>query len=271
MFKLALCQMLVEGNRKDANLARAAEMIATAARNGAQVVLLPEALTLGWTHPASRAEADEYPDGKSCTAFREAARKNQCYVCAGFVERAGDNVYNAAVLIDPAGEVLLLHRKLNELEIGHDAYDQGDRLGVVKTPLGTFGVMICADAFAAGEVVTRALGYMGADVILSPTAWAVPSDHDNQKEPYGALWRDSYGKVAADFKLWIAGVTNVGWLKAGPWEGWKCIGCSMVVGPDGKQVLQGPYGSDAEIILYVDITPVPRPARGCGWQKEWKK
>jgi hypothetical protein len=107
---------------------------------------------------------------------------------------------------------------------------------------------------------------MGAQVILSPCAWAVAADHDNDREPYGGLWRGCYGPVAKDFHLWIAGVSNVGWLTAGPWEGRQCIGSSLVIGPTGEAVLQGPFGRDAETILYVDIDPPVRPARGCGWE-----
>jgi hypothetical protein len=76
--------------------------------------------------------------------------------------------------------------------------------------------------------------------------------------------------VAQAFSLWIIGVSNVGWITAGPWAGRKCIGCSLVVGPDGREVLQGPYGVEAETILSVDVTPVPRPARGCGWTEHWE-
>jgi predicted amidohydrolase len=269
VFRLAAVQMRVEGGRKEANLARAEALIARAAAEGAAVVVLPEAMSLGWTHPSSREQADEVPDGRTCAMLRACARRHQCYVCSGLVERAGPRVFNAAVLIDPDGAVLLLHRKLNELEIGHPYYDQGDRLGVAHTPLATFGVMICADGFAAGQVLGRALGYMGAEVILSPSAWAVPADHDNARQPYGDLWRQNYGPVARDFRLWVVGVSNVGWLTAGPWQGRPCIGCSLVVGPDGEEVLQGPYGPDAETVLYADIEPQPRPARGDGWQAYW--
>jgi predicted amidohydrolase len=135
--------------------------------------------------------------------------------------------------------------------------------------LATFGVMICADAFARAQVVSRTLGLMGADVILSPCAWAVPANHDNLQQPYGALWRENYGPVARDFRLWIAGASNVGMLTAGPWQGHRCIGCSLVVGPEGQVVLQGPYGHDADAILYADVATVPRPARGEGWARVW--
>jgi len=253
--------MLVEGGDKHANLKRALERVREAASNGAQVVVLPEAMTLGWTHSSARTEADDIPRGPSCTKLREAARRNKIYVCTGLIERTADSVFNSAVLIDSVGDVILHHRKLNELEIGHQFYAQGDRLCVAHTPLGTFGVMICADAFAAGQVVSRMLGLMGAQIILSPCAWAVPADHDNTKEPYGRLWLDNYCPVARDFRTWIAGVSNVGWLTDGPWKGRKCIGCSLVVGPDGKQSLMGPYGHDADTILYTDIEVKPRVAR----------
>ena len=268
-FKLALAQMRVEGGEKTSNLRRAVDHIAIAASNGAQVVVLPEAMNLGWTHSAAVTEADEIPNGLSCSTLRDAARQHKTYVCAGLVERAGEYCFNSAVLIDPQGEVILHHRKLNELEIAHDFYAQGDRLAVAQTPLGTLGVMICADAFARGQIVSRTLGLMGADIILSPCAWAVPADHDNEKEPYGKLWLDNYCPVALDFRLWIVGVSNVGWLTDGPWKGRKCIGCSLVVGPDGQPVLTGPYGADAETILYADIELEPRPARGDGWEKLW--
>jgi predicted amidohydrolase len=269
-FRLAMIQMRVEGGRKDHNLRHATELVARAVSAGAQVALLPEALTLGWTHPSARDEADAIPDGESCQRLRECARRQGSYVCAGLVERAAERVFNAAVLIDPEGRVILHHRKLNELEIGHEFYALGDRLQVVPTPLGAIGVMICADAFARGQVISRALGLMGADVILSPCAWAVPADHDNERDPYGALWRDHYGPVARDFAVWIAGVSNVGWLTAGPWQGRKCIGCSLLVGPTGQPVLTGPYGADAETILFADLAIEPRAAQGDGWERVWR-
>jgi predicted amidohydrolase len=254
-FRLALVQMRVDGGSRARNLARAEARIAEAARHGAQVVLLPEALTHGWTYPATPTTAEPIPGGKACLRLRQCAVRHGVYVCAGLVERSRKSIFNSAVLISPQGRVLATHRKINELEIGHSCYSLGDRLQVVSTRFGKFGLMICADAFAREQVLTRSLALMGAEVILSPCAWAVPADHDNNHEPYGQLWLDNYGPVAREFKLWIAGASNVGWIKAGPWKGRRCIGCSLVVGPDGKPVLQGPYGVDADVILYTDIQP----------------
>ena len=258
MFKLALAQMRVDGGAPEANLARAERCIGDAAAAGAQVVLLPETLNFGWTHGAARTAVDPIPDGPTCRRLCAAARRHGVYVCAGLVESAGTRHYNAAVLIGPTGDVLLHHRKLNELGIAHDVYANGDRLGVVATPLGTFGVMICADAFARGQVVSRTLGLMGAQVILSPCAWAMPADHDNARVPYGWRWLENYCPVARDFGLWIAGCSNVGPIVDGPWKGRHCIGNSLVVNPAGEPVLRGPYGVEAEALLLIDVEP---PAR----------
>jgi predicted amidohydrolase len=257
--RIALVQALLAGGERERNIVHVLELVADAAGRGAQVVVLPECFPLGWTDPSAAELADAVPDGETTLLLRDAAREHGVYVCSGVVERAGDAVYNAAVLIDPAGEVLLHHRKLNELDIGHQLYAVGDRLGVVDTPLGRIGLMICADAFAEDRVVTRTLGLMGAELILSPSAWAVPADHDQQAEPYGDLWRNAYGPVCAEHGLYVVGVSNVGWIPAGPWAGRKCIGCSLVMGPAGE-VLFGPYGPDAEAVLFADL-PIGRDDR----------
>ena len=271
MFKLALIQMHVQGGNRSQNLRHARELIGEAATQGSQVVLLPEAMDLGWTHPAARSEATPVPEGEVCRALSRAAAEHRVYLCSGLTEKAGNEVFNTAVILDPEGQVIARHRKLNELAIGHAYYAQGDRLNVCRTDWGTFGLMICADGFAQDRVLSRALGYMGAEVILSPCAWAVDADHDNVEEPYGQTWRQAYIPVAREFSMWIVGVSNVGWISGGPWQGKKCIGCSLVVGPEGREILQGPYGAEAETILYVDVDPVERPARGCDWAAHWKR
>jgi len=269
MLSLALVQMRVDGGALSVNLERALARIATAAQAGADIVVLPEAMDLGWTHPAAATLAHSIPEGSTIRVLRDAARQHQVWICSGLIERAGPLVFNAAVLLNPAGEVVLHHRKLNELEIGQAYYAGGDRLGVVATPFGTVGLMICSDAFAPGQVISRTLGLMGAQLILSPCAWAVPADHDFEREPYGQLWRDNYGPVARDYRLWIAGVSNVGPLTAGPWAGRRCIGCSLLVGPKGRPVLTGPYGEDAQAILYASVQLESPPARGDGWNR-WR-
>ena len=132
-YKLAMAQMTVEAGKPDANLDRADARIAEAAMNGARMVVLPEVMDLGWTDPSAKTLAYEIPDGRTCRRLRDAAVQNNIYVCAGIVEKDKDKTYNSAVIIDPQGQVILTHRKLNELDIAHDLYESGDRLNVVQT------------------------------------------------------------------------------------------------------------------------------------------
>lgn len=250
---LALAQMLVEPGQPAANLARAEQRIGEAAARGAEVVLLPECLDFGWTHPSARELATSIPAGESCQRLIAAARRHRVFVCAGIVERAGDRLYNAAVLLDPEGRLLLHHRKIHELDFGRELYATGDRLGVADTPFGRIGVMICADGFAPGQVISRTLALMGARIILSPCAWAVPADHDNEREPYGRIWLENYGAVCRDTGVTIAGCSNVGEVTAGPWAGRPCIGCSLVIGPDGQPLVRGSYGAAAEELIVLKI------------------
>jgi predicted amidohydrolase len=253
MPKVALLQMLVKPGEPDANLQRAEELINEALAKDSRILVLPEAMDFGWTHPSARDGAESIPNGRICQRLIELARHNEVFICSGLIERAGNQLFNSALLIDSKGQILLHHRKINELDIAFDLYSRGDRLSVCDTEHGRIGIMICADAFVEGQTISRALGEMGAQFILSPCAWAVPADHDNIKDPYGKLWIDNYGPVAEKFGIAIAGVSNVGPIIAGPWKGRQCIGSSLVVGPDGKKILQGTYGVNAEEILFCSM------------------
>jgi predicted amidohydrolase len=260
-FKLAMGQMLVEGAEVAANLARASAMAARAAEAGCDLIVLPECLDIGWTHPRARELAQPIP-GQYSEALCQAARASSLYLVAGLTERHGDRIFNAAVLISPDGEVLLKHRKINILEIAQDLYATGDSLSVVETSLGCIGIAICADNFSNSLALGHSLARMGAQILLSPSAWAVDADHDNEAEPYGDTWRRSYTTLAGLYDLTVVGVSNVGWIAAGPWEGRKCIGCSLAVGPGGAILAQGPYGECAEDLLAVPVEVVEPGATG---------
>jgi len=259
-------QILVAGGQPEANLRRATDSIRGAAEQGCRLVVLPECLDLGWTDPSARTLAAPIP-GPHAEVLAHAAREHRIHVVAGLVERAGDRLFNAAILIDPTGRILLHYRKINELDIGLDLYSVGDRLGVVETELGTLGLSICADNFCSSLAVAHVLARMGAQLILSPSAWAVVANHDNTNhdntgERYGKRWRDSYSELTRLYDLTVIGVSNVGPITGGPWAGRSCIGCSLAMGPGGVTLVEGPYGETAETLLCVEVEPRKPVARG---------
>ncbi len=168
-YQIGMAQILVEGGCPHANLDRAVDAIRGAAAQGCRLVVLPECLDLGWTHPSARELAQPIP-GPHTERLAVAARQHAVFVVAGLVERSGNRLYNSAVLLDPGGQIVLHHRKINELNIALDLYSVGDRVGVAETELGTLGLTICADNFGSSLAIGHVLARMGAQMILSPSA-----------------------------------------------------------------------------------------------------
>jgi predicted amidohydrolase len=260
-FKLAMGQMLVEGAAIDNNMNRAETLIKKASEACCSIIVLPECLDIGWSNPGALQLAEPIP-GKISNKLCTAALTYKIYVAAGITERDGDKIYNAAVFISPEGEILLKHRKINILTDVEGIYSVGNFLSVVETPLGVIGIDICADNFPNSLVFGHALARMGAELILSPCAWAVKPEHDNTVEPYGDLWEEAYSSLCRLYDISIVGVSNVGWVHGGPWDNWKCIGCSLAVGPGGTILSKAPYGENAEKLVIIDIKLRSNKVRG---------
>lgn len=258
---VAMGQMRVDGGEIGANLERARAMIQQAAARSAGIIVLPECLDVGWTHPSARTHAQPVPGSTSATLCA-AAKQAGIHVAAGLTERDGERIYNTALLIDPSGEILLIHRKINILDIAQDLYSIGDRLGVTHTDLGTIGLNICADNYGNSIHLGHAQARMGAQLLVSPSAWAVPRDHDNVVDPYGDDWQPPYTELARTYSMPVVGVSNVGEITGGPWEGRHCIGCSLAVAHDGVIAAAGPYGVDAETLIVVDLELKTRASAG---------
>ena len=159
------------------------------------------------------------------------------------------------------------HRKINILDIAQPFYGQGHGLNVIETQFGSIGLMICADGFADQRVMSQSLCYMGADIILSPTSWALPAELKHDKKLATDIWYGHYSPVASKYQVYLAGCSNVGELNDGPWKGYSAIGNSLVIGPDGNIVAGNHFGEDAETIIYSNIKIRNRPVRGTDWVK----
>ena len=269
-FKLGMGQMLVEGGKVDENLEHAEKMVSEARRKDCQVIVLPECLDIGWAHPSARELAKPIP-GETSSRLCQAAKHNGIIVVAGLSERVGNRIYNSAILADENGEILVKHRKINELAIAHDLYSIGNMLSIAETRFGTIAVNICADNFQDSLAIGHVQARMGAHFIFSPSAWAVKADHDNAKEPYGQFWIESYRQLCKLYGITIIGVSNVGWITAGPWKGRKVIGCSLALGPEGDVLAQGPYGPDAECLITVRLQAKLRNIKGTEYSPFLKK
>jgi len=251
--KIAMIQMKVLFDEWEKNLLHAAELVKNASEKGADICILPECLDLGWGN--TKAQELAYPiPGKVSDAYCVIAKENHVYIVAGLTEKCGERVYNAALLISDQGEILHKHRKINVLTGVEDVYSIGDRIAVTEPPLGTIGIDICADNLTPSLSIGHTLARMGAQMILSPSAWAVTPDRDVIKEPYGLEWHVPYSELSGINRIPVIGVSNVGQVTDGAWNGWKAIGNSIAYDSDGKLLKVLPYGEDAECVDIVEVS-----------------
>lgn len=143
-----------------------APLIAEAARQRADLVVLPETLTY-YAIGLSPAEVAEPIPGPSTEYFGGLAKQHDLYLVVGLYERAEHLVYNVAVLIGPDGQVAGKYRKVTlpsgEVERG---VAPGTEYPVFQTRFGTLGMMVCYDGFF--PEVARELTNRGAEVIAWP-------------------------------------------------------------------------------------------------------
>lgn len=252
MVKIAMIQMRVIFSEAGQNLSHAEELVAQAAAQGAKICVLPECMDIGWGNPKAAQFAEPIP-GITSQKLCEIARKNNVYLVSGITERDREHIYNAAVIISDSGEILSKHRKINILTGVEDVYSVGTMLSVVTTPFGRIGMNICADNAIPSLCIGHALARMGAQIILSPSAWAVKPDFNNQKTPYGEEWHIPYSYLSGLYGIPVIGVSNVGQVTDGTWKGWKAIGNSIAYDREGKLLEVLPFGENAECIKILDI------------------
>ena len=93
------------------NLDNFAQFITKAAESNADIVCLPEAITLAGTGK-TYIEASEPVPGPSTEYLGNIANQQNLYIVAGLLERDGPAVYNTAVLIDREGKLAGRYRKV---------------------------------------------------------------------------------------------------------------------------------------------------------------
>lgn len=146
-------------------------LIADAARQRANLVVLPEVVTFGGG--SNYVEVAEPIPGPSTAFFGALARQHELHLVVGLVEREAHLIYNVAVLIGPDGALIGKYRKIclprGEIEGG---ITPGSDYPVFATSLGRIGMMVCYDGFF--PEVARELSNRGAEVIAFPVMGCNP-------------------------------------------------------------------------------------------------
>lgn len=145
------------------SLEKAADLAADASRQGAKLVVFPEAFVsaypkgldfgarVGMRLPEGRDEYLRYFESAvdvpspSTDMLAQVARKNQITLLIGVIERAGGTLYCTVLFFSPEGELVAKHRKLmpTAMERLIWGFGDGSTLPVIDTPLGRVGSVIC--------------------------------------------------------------------------------------------------------------------------------
>ena len=146
----------------------------------ADLVVLPELFTSGYFFDSTEqafALSEPIPDGPSVRRLEQWARETQSTFVAGLAERAGDVLFNSAVVVTPRGwlgtyrKSHLYYEETEHFQPG----DSGFHVWTVADRKGRsyrLGVMVCFDWFFPESARTLALA--GADVIAHPSNLVMP-------------------------------------------------------------------------------------------------
>ncbi len=169
---VACIQMQPEVGSKAHNVAHSVDLIGQAHARGARLIVLPELCNSGYVFE-SREEAfalsETLADGDTIRTWSALAARLGVTLVAGYAERDGDALYNAAAVIGPQG-VLGGYRKLHlwgDEHLYSNPATSACRFS--HTPFGRVACAICYDIWFP-EVFRMAAGG-GADILCVPTNW----------------------------------------------------------------------------------------------------
>ena len=213
-----------------ANSDRAAAMVRRcAAATGAELIVLPESVTTGFTPGVDAGKLwdlmSQIP-GPVTEPFAKAAADTGTHLVVGTYERGPLRgiVHNAAALIGPAGDVLGVYRKTHPFD-GERAdrggwVTPGDDICVMQTPFGRVGLIICFD----GDYpeLSRITALVGAEILCRPSALLRSAD----------LWELTNRARAYDNHVYVIGANATGTDPAGV----IYFGNSMIVTPVAEVV-----------------------------------
>lgn len=242
--RVTCCQIRLEIGDLTGNQTTGTAAIEDAARDGAQIVVLPELASSGYVF-ADRAELvslAETRDGAAITEWANLAESLGVTIVAGFPESAGDKVYNSAAVVDPTG-LRGVYRKAHLWDTENAVFDRADDLPLlVDTAHGRIGVMICYDVEFPEWV--RAVALEGANLLCAPVNWPLLPRPDGERPT--EMVRALAG--AGTNRMPIAVCDRAGVERGVDW-----IGGSVITDADGYPLAVAQYGRPGTVTADVDL------------------
>ena len=264
---------------REATVEKACNLVKEAAREGAKLILFPEAfipayprgLSFGSVVGSRTSEGRElwklYRDnavdipGSTTEQLGKAAQEANAFLALGVIERdsrSKGTLYCTLVYFGPNGQLLGKHRKLKPTAAERVIWGEGDgtTLTVLDTGIGKIGGLICWENYM--PLARMAMYNHGVEIYLAPTA-------DTRE-----TWQATMVHIALEGRCFVLGCNQFLTKDMYPPDlpGGEdlekqpqviCRGGSVVVSPLGK-VMAGPLW-DKEGILYANLD-LAEAARG---------
>ncbi len=147
--KVAVIQMDAIFAPVPQRLARAADIVATAANGGAPLVILPELFNTGYEFHERNYALAEAIDGQTATWIKAQAAQHNVHLAGSFLLLDKTDIYNTALLAAPDGRTWR-HDKVNVILWERAYFREGRQATIADTDLGKLGLMICSDTLHPG-------------------------------------------------------------------------------------------------------------------------
>lgn len=260
--KVALIQMPCVADPAQ-NRDRLAAHIATAARGGAELVVLQELHNTPYFCQTENTElfdlAEPIP-GPSTAFFGDLAHRHAVVLVTSLFERRAPGLYhNTAVVFERDGSIAGKYRKMH---IPDDPayyekfyFTPGD-LGFepIDTSVGRLGVQVCWDQWYPEGA--RLMALRGAELLIYPTAIGyessdTPEEQARQREAWTTVQR---GHAVAN-GLPVIAVNRVGHEPdpSGQTNGILFWGSSFVAGPQGELLFRADTESEGVYLVDIDM------------------
>lgn len=181
--------------------------------------------------------------------FADLARKHHIHIVAGLIYEHNDSLHDAAVLFDPAGQVLGRHFKTFLWDREHDWYEPGNQVQPVETDLGRVGMLVCAEGRSPEVFASHAAQQAG--LLAMPTAWVnaadKPGDYYNPQPDFLVRAR------AVEFSLPMVCANKFGQ----ECDEARFCGMSLIVAPNGQTLAKAPADQPAVLTAAIEVRPCP--------------
>jgi len=167
--RAAIIQFDVRRGDVEWNLATVKRRVSALAKQGMQLVLLPEMWSTGFANERLKELSETTPG--VLEDLSGVAKKLRLTIIGSLPEKTEDRVFNTAYVVDRDGSVAGVYRKVHLFSpTGEDRYFTPGRKAVVsKTSLGPIGLMTCYDL--RFPELCRSLALSGATMVAVVAEW----------------------------------------------------------------------------------------------------